>query len=124
VLDERRATVGRDIEAFRNEFPADPTRAILLEVDHPDGGFAVRKPEPPSAALSVAPHLSAGSLSCEYLFTPTNGMPPRRDHLEFVFTSGGDETLQVKLQGTAQLFTNADTLSEYLLMPVLTGRPR
>jgi hypothetical protein len=124
VLDELRATVVRDIEAFRHEFPADPARAIILEVDRPDGGFVVRKPEFPNAVLSVAPQLAAASVSCEYVFTPSNGMPPRRDHLEFVFTSGGDDTLQVKLQGTAQLFTNADTLSEYLLMPVLTGRPR
>jgi hypothetical protein len=124
ILDELRATVARDIEAFRGEFPGDAARRILLDVDRPESGFAVRKPEPPAGAVTVAPNLTTGAISCEYLFTPTNGMPPRRDHLEFVFASTIEGSLQIKLQGTAQLFVDADTLSEYLLLPVLTGRPR
>ncbi|HVH25849.1 MAG TPA: hypothetical protein VM818_03780 [Vicinamibacterales bacterium] len=124
LLDELRASVVRDIEAFRSEFPGDPAREIVFEAAQPDGGFAVRKPEYPSAALSVAPQLPAASVRCEYRFTPTNGLPPREDRIEFLFTSDGDETLHIRHPGTGQVFTNADALSEYLLVPVFTGRPR
>ena len=125
-LDELRTTVVRDIETFRGEFPGDPARDILFEAIQSDGGFVVRKPEYPAAALSVTPHLLAASFSCAYRFTPTNGLPPREDRLEFMFTSddGGDDRLQIKHHGTGQVFTNADALSEYLLVPVFTGRPR
>jgi hypothetical protein len=124
LLDELRTTVVRDIEAFRDEFPGDPAREIVFEAVQADGGFVVRKPAYPTAVLSVAPHLLAASVSCEYRFTPTNGLPPREDRLEFMFTSGADDQLQIKHHGTAQVFTNADALSEYLLVPVFTGRPR
>jgi hypothetical protein len=125
LLGELRTTIVRDIDMFRNEFPGDSAREILFEAVHPDGGFVVRKPSHPTAALSVAPHLSAASISCQYRFTPTNGLPPREDRLELMFSSnGGDDTLHLKHQGTGQVFTNADALSEYLLVPVFTGRPR
>jgi hypothetical protein len=125
LLDELRTTVARDIETFRGEFPADEAREIRFEAVQPGGGFAVHKPENPNAALRVTPHLSAASFSCEYRFTPTNGLPPREDRLEFMFTSDRtDETLQIKHHGTGQVFTDADALSEYLLVPVFTGRPR
>jgi len=123
LLDELRTTVVRDLEAFRDEFPGDTTREIFFEAVQPEGGFVVRKPSYPTAALSIAPHLSTASVTCEYRFTPSNGLPSREDRLEFTFTSGGD-TLRIKHNGTGQVFTNADTLSEYLLVPVLTGRPR
>lgn len=125
LLDELRTTVVRDIETFRDQFPADQAREIRFEAVQPDGGFVVRKSESPAAALSVTPHLSAASFRCEYRFTLTDGLPPREDRLEFTFTGGGgDETLHIKHHGTGQVFTNADALSEYLLIPVLTGRPR
>ena len=124
LLDELRAAVVRDIETFRHEFPGDPARDILFEAIQPDGGFVVRKPEYPAATLSVTLHLLAASFSCAYRFTPTNGLPPREDRLEFMLTSGGDDRLQIKHHGTGQVFANADALSEYLLVPALTGRPR
>jgi hypothetical protein len=124
LLDDLRTTVVRDVEAFRGEFPGDPAREILLETTQPDGGFVVRKPQYPTAMLSVAPDLLAASVSCEYRFTPTNGLPPRADRLEFMFTSGGGDTLHIKHQSTSEVFTSADALSEYLLVPVFTGRPR
>ena len=34
------------------------------------------------------------------------------------------ETLLMKHHGTGQVFATADALSEFLLIPVLTGRPR
>jgi len=125
LLDELRATVVRDIENFRHEFPGDAAREIEFEAAHSDGGFVIRKPGHPTVALSLVPRLGASSFSCEYRFTPVNGLPPREDRLEFMFTSdAGDETLQIKHRGTGQVFTSADTLSEYLLVPVFTGRPR
>ena len=58
-------------------------------------------------------------------------MPAREDRVEFFFSgaagaagAGGEDTLLIKHAGTGQLFTNADALSEYLLVPVFTGRPR
>jgi hypothetical protein len=124
-LDELRAAVVRDIETFRHEFPGDTPRDIVFEAAQDGGGFVVRKPKHPTAAVSIVPHLSTASISCAFRFTPTNGLPPREDRLEFIFTSnGGSDTLQIKLQGTGQAFADADALSEYLLVPVFTGRPR
>lgn len=123
LLDELRTTVVRDVDAFRREFPGDPVRAFLIE-EHVDGGFSVRRLEAPTASMAIVPTAAVGALSCEYFFTSANGKPPRRDLLDFVFTHTSDNTLQLKLHGTAQVFTNADSLSEYLLVPVLTGRPR
>jgi len=124
-LDELRTAITRDIETFRREFPGDAAREIVFEVIQPDAGFVVRKPEYPAVALSVEPHLAAASVSCKYRFTPTNGLPPREDRVEFMFISDDrDDAVQVKHHGTGQVFTNADSLSEYLLVPVFTGRPR
>jgi hypothetical protein len=127
LIDNLSTSVARDIESFRHEFPGDEAREIVFESAQPDGGFVVRKPKHPTAVLSVAPHLVAASVSCQYRFTPTNGLPPREDRLEFSFSSTGsdnDDMLQIKHQGTGQVFTDADALSEYLLTPVFTGRPR
>ena len=43
LIDELRATVTRDVEAFRDEFPGDRARDIVLEATEPEGGFVVRK---------------------------------------------------------------------------------
>jgi hypothetical protein len=124
LLDQLKTAMVRDIEAFRNEFPGDGAREVVFEDVQADGGFAVHKPQYPSAALNIAPHLQSASVSCRYRFTPTNGLPPREDRLELMFTGNGDGVLHIKHQGTGQVFTNADALSEYLLVPVFTGRPR
>jgi hypothetical protein len=124
LLDTLRATVTRDIEAFRLEFPGDEAREILLENGRADGGFLVRKAQYPSVTLDVTPRLLSAAVGCQYRFTPTNGLPPREDRIELGFVGDGGETLQIKHHGTGQVFTNADDLSEYLLMPVFTGRPR
>jgi hypothetical protein len=124
LLDALRATIARDIEAFRREFPGDGAREIILENGHADGGFVVRKPQFPTATLDVLPRLSAAAVGCQYRFIPTNGLPPREDRVELGFTGDGGESLAIKHHGTGQVFTNADDLSEYLLLPVFTGRPR
>ena len=125
LIDQLRSTVDRDIDAFRREFPDDLIREVILEVTDPGGGFVIRKPMQPTVALSVKPNLPAESVRCEYRFTPENGLPPRDDRVDFLLIGyGTDNTMSVKHAGTGQVFNDADTLSEYLLVPVLTGRPR
>lgn len=124
LIEELRATVTRDVEAFRDEFAGDRARDIIVEDTQPEGAFVVRKPESPAVSLTVAPHLEAAAVGCHYRFTPSSGLPPREDRLELVFAGDGVETLQIKHPGTGQVFATADALSEYLLTPVFTGRPR
>src|SRR5437667_6572415 len=57
LIEELRATVTHDVEAFRNEFAGDPRRDIVCEDAEPEGGFVVRKPESPAVSLAVTPHL-------------------------------------------------------------------
>jgi hypothetical protein len=123
LFDELRTALVRDIDAFRREFPGDSPREILFEAIQGGGGFVVRKPRSPTAILTVMPNLPRASISCEYQFTLTNGMPPREDRFDFIFTSVADDILHVKQQSTGKAFTSADALSEYLLIPVFTGRP-
>src|SRR5260370_14852272 len=96
LIDELRATVTRDIEAFREEFAGDRVRDIVLETMEPDGAFVVRKPAAPAVSLTVAPHLDAAAMGCHYRFTSTNGMPPREDHFELGFTGDEGPALQIK----------------------------
>ena len=124
LLDELRAAVARDVEAFRDEFAGDRSRDIVLDVTEAAGGFVVRKPASPAVTLTAEPHLETAAMDCHYRFTSTNGLPPREDRLELVFAADGAETLQIKTQRTGQVFASADALSEYLLGPVFTGRPR
>ena len=124
LLDELRAAVARDIEGFRAEFAGDRSREIVFDPTETTGGFVVRKPASPAVTLTAAPHLETAAMDCHYRFTSTNGLPPREDHLELVFAADGAETLQIKTQRTGQVFASADALSEYLLGPVFTGRPR
>jgi hypothetical protein len=122
LIDELRATVVRDVEAFRAEFPGDPTRQIV--VDESAGGFNVSKPSSPAVSLALLPNLDGATITCLYRFTTANGLPPREDSLELEFTSNGGEAVQIRHRGTGQLFPTANPLSEFLLVPVLTGRPR
>lgn len=124
LLAELRAAVTRDVEAFQHEFAGDHTHYIAIEDTEPVGAFRIRKPAAPTVSLTVARHLDAAAVACHYRFTPTNGLPPREDRVELVFSGDGGETLQLKHPGTGQLFATADMLSEYLLTPVFTGRPR
>src|SRR6266542_6961339 len=85
LLDELRATVTRDVEAFRDEFVGDPSRDIALETTALDGGFVVRKPAPAAVSLTVTANLEMASMVCHYRFTVTNGLPPREDRVEVIF---------------------------------------
>lgn len=123
LIDELRATVVRDVDAFRSEFPGDPAREVVVDAA-PDGGFVVRKAASAAVSLTVTPNFIAAVTVCTYRFVVINGMPPREDRFDVLFTGEGTDTLQMKHRGTGQVFTTADALSEYLLVPVLTGRPR
>ena len=124
LIDDLRATVTRDVEGFRDGFPGDRARDVVLEATEPEGGFVVRKPESPAVSLTVSPQLEAATVGCHYRFTPTNGLPPREHRFELVFAPAEGETMQMKHHGTGQVFSTADALSEFLLVPVFTGRPR
>lgn len=124
LVDELYATVARDVDAFRDEFPGDRARDVVVEASGPDGGFVVRKPAPAAVSLTVAPNLETATVVCHYRFTLTDGLPPREDRVNVMFVGDGGETLQMKHHGTGQVFATADVLSEFLLVPVLTGRPR
>ena len=124
LLDELRVAVARDVEAFRDEFAGDCSRAIVVDITESTGGFVVSKPATPAVTLTAAPNLETAAVNCRYRFTSPNGLPPREDRLELVFAPDGAETLQIKSQQTGQVFAGADALSEYLLGPVFTGRPR
>lgn len=123
LIDELRATVVRDVDAFRSEFPGDPAREVVVDAA-PDGGFVVRKAASAAVSLTVTPNFIAAVTVCTYRFVVINGMPPREDRFDVLFTGEGTDTLQMKHRGTGQVFATADALSEYLLVPVLTGRPR
>ena len=124
LVDELRAAVTRDVGSFRDEFAGDRTRDVVVEATATDGGFVVRKPAPAAVSLTVTPNLAAAAMVCHYRFTLTNGLPPREERCDVIFADHGGESLQMKHDGTGQVFATADALSEYLLVPVLTGRPR
>lgn len=124
LVDELRATVTRDVASFRDEFPADQARDIVVDALPNDGGFVVRKPAPAAVSLTVTPNLDTAALVCHYRFTLGNGLPPREDRIDVIFAGEGSDTLQMKHHGTGQIFPTADAFSEFLLVPVLTGRPR
>jgi len=124
LIDELHAAVVRDVDAFRSEFAGDPVRAIVVDATVPDGGFTVRKPASAAVSLTVTPNLDAAVTVCTYRFTVNDGMPPREDRIDVLFAGNATDTLQMKHRGTGQVFATADALSEFLLVPVLTGRPR
>jgi hypothetical protein len=124
LVDELRAAVARDVDAFRDEFAGDRARDIVVEDIALDGGFVVRKPAPAAASLTVTPNVDAAGMACHFRFTASNGLPPREDRFDMIFAGDGGETLRIKHHGTGQVFPTADALSEFLLTPVFTGRPR
>jgi hypothetical protein len=113
LVDELRAAMTRDLEAYRGEFPGDGPREMTMDATGADGGFVVRRP-----------NLEAASMVCQYRFTLGNGLPSRDDRVDVLFARDGDAILQLKNQATGQVFATADSLSEFLLVPVLTARRR
>jgi hypothetical protein len=124
LLDELHATLVHDIGGFRAEFPGDLTRDIVCGAAQPDGGFVVRKPESPGVSLTVAPRVGTASIGCAYHFRFPGGLPPREVSFDLVFEGERVDTLQFKHHTTGQIFATSGALSEYLLGPIFTGRPR
>ncbi len=124
LVNDLRVAIARDAVAFRREFEQASTRDILVNPDETTGGFVVRKPASPAVTLTVTPHLDAAVMDCRYEFTSVDGLPPREHRLQLVFTPGPGDTLQIRTPSTGRVFESADALSEYLLVPVFTGRPR
>jgi hypothetical protein len=124
LIDDLRATMTRDVDAFRDEFAGDHAREVTVAAAAPDGGFMVLKPEPSAVSLAVRLNLETASMSCHYLWILPHGLPPREDRFDVIFAGDEGEILHVKHPGTGQVFTTTDALSEFLLVPVLTGRQR
>jgi hypothetical protein len=123
LINELYTIVTHDVDAFRLEFPGDQDRD-LIAAGEAEGGFTVRKPGYPSVSLSVAPHWEAAVVGCRYRFTPSSGLAVREDRFELVFTPHGDDEARFKHNNSGQVFPTTEALSEYLLTPVFTGRPR
>ena len=109
------------LTSYDARMPRSPRRHTVFERL---GGFVVRKPAPASVSLTVTVSADSASLICAYSFTPTDDMPPRDDRIHILFVDEGRETLLMKHNGTGKAFASCDDLSEFLLIPVLTGRPR
>jgi hypothetical protein len=124
LVDELRSTVTRDVEAFRAEFAGDVARNVTVDASDPDGGFVVRKPAPSAVSLTITPKFDTAAMVCHYRFSLPNGLPQREERIDVLFAGDGGETLHMKHHGTGQVFATPDALSEFLLVPVLTGRPR
>ena len=124
LLDDLRTTIIRDAEGFRDAFTGDASRDVGVTMGLPDGGFVVNKPPPSAVSLSITLNANSASLLCIYTFKSADNMPPREDRVHVMFIDGGGETLQMRDHGTGTTFATGDELSEFLLTPVLTGRPR
>ena len=124
LIAELAATVTRDVAAFRDEFPKDSAREVVMEPFGPDGGFVVRKPARAAVCLTVTPNPHAAALVCHYRFMLSDGLPPREDRFDVTFADSTGEPPVMRHLGTGQVFATADALSEFLLVPVLTGRSR
>ena len=124
LVDELRAAVINDTDAFRAEFPGDRTRNVVVDAGAGDGQFVVSKPAPGAVTLTVTPNLEAASMTCLYHFTRAGGLPLLEERIDVLFGGDGGDVLQMKHQKTGQIFGTAEALSELLLVPVFTGRPR
>ena len=129
LLDTLRATVARDIEAFLDcEFPGDGARrGITLENSRTDGGLVVRPTTRlPTATLNICARLDSDRRSgTDTVASRRDGLAASRgSHRGLVFIGDGDQSLVIEAPRHRTVFANADNLSEYLLLPVFTGRPR
>src|SRR2546428_11094625 len=69
LVDELQAAIRRDVESFRNEFPDDPARNIVVDATQADGGVGLRHPGPPPRSPTGEPRLEAATLGCCYRVT-------------------------------------------------------
>lgn len=123
LTDALATTVASDVEYFHHEFPEDTFRHLTIDAGA-DGGFVVRRSAFPSVQLTVTPQLPAARIRCQYQFTPGPDLPTREDHFLLVFTPAAGVDARFKHQDSGHVFASVQVLSEYLLTPVFTGRPR
>jgi len=124
LIEELLAVVTRDVEAFRAEFPDDRSRDVVVTASGRDGGFVVSKPARAAASLTITPNLDAAAIVCHFRFMLNDGLPPREDRFDVTFTSDAGAPLLMRHNGTGQVFATPEVLSEFLLVPVLSGRCR
>jgi hypothetical protein len=120
ILDALADRVARDVELFSREFP---DRGLDFHRDPLSPGFIVRRESYPEASLTVTPDLSAGTIAIGYVFASQTGtVKPKAQTLEL----GGEtiDTLHFRNDAEQHAFRTVAQLSEYLLVPVFTGRPR
>lgn len=120
VVDSLSARVARDVEAFAREFPE---RSLAFEENLLDGGFTVRREHYPEARLTVEPNMNAGTITINYVIASQTGtLAPKPKVLEL----GGHtiDTLHFRDESGQHSFRTIGQLSEYLLVPVFTGRLR
>jgi hypothetical protein len=115
-------TIAGDVARFREEFPDDRVRHVAIDMAA-DGGFEVRRSGYPAVVLNVTPRWTSGVVACRYRFTPNADLPVREDRFALGFTPLGDDA-GLKHQDSGRVFADLSILSEYLLTPVFTGRPR
>lgn len=120
LVDLLGARVALDVEAFAREFPE---RELAFEENPLDGGFTVRRGHYPDVRLTVEPNMNAGSIVVEYVFASQTGtLAPNPKILELGGHASG--SLHFRDEPGQHAFRTIGQLSEYLLVPVFTGRPR
>ena len=122
LLESLAMIVSSDVARFGEEFPDDPVHHMAVDLAA-DGGFEVRRTAYPTVALNVTPQWTSGVVACRYRFKPSADLPVREDRFALGVSPLGDEAC-FKHQGSGEGFASLPALSEYLLTPVFTGRPR
>jgi hypothetical protein len=120
LVDLLRTQVAGDVDAFSREFP---DRAVTFETGPSDGGFTVRRGHYPHVQLVVEPNMNTGSIVINYVVaseTGTQALTPK-----FLDLGGHtSSSLHFRDEPEQRAFRTIAQLSEYLLVPVFTGRPR
>lgn len=115
-------TIAEDIARFRDEFPENSVRHLVLGLA-PNGGFEVQRRGYPAVSLMVTPDWTSRTVTCRYRFIPAEGVPAREDGFVLGFRPLADQTC-FEDQGSGEVFRDLPVLSEYLLTPLFTGRAR
>ena len=121
LLHDLHATMTQDVDVFGTNFQtirhatssSTTSRKVGSPFASPDirrSRSASRRAGPPRLWVAVLPS--------------DNGMPAREDRFELVLAPQGDDAAQFKHHSSGQVFGTVEALSEYLLTPVFTGRPR
>jgi hypothetical protein len=119
LMDSLRDRVERDVDAFARRLP---DRAVTIEDNPPGGGFIVRRGRYPEARLTLEPHPETGTIRVQYVFASEHGTfaPKLREIAVNGDSVGGLHFLEP--EDTTSWRTLSE-LSEYLLVPVFSGRP-